>query len=103
MRLGGGGERINHPHQENLIMLNVKSGVAVAAAAAALFAMGAAPTVHAADGMVKCAGVNSCKGTSECKTAKSDCKGHNSCKGMGWVSKKTEAECTTAGGSVVKG
>jgi len=86
-------------------MLNqIKSGVALASAAAALFAVGAGvtTTVHAAeDGTVKCAGVNTCKGTSECKTASSECKGHNSCKGHGWV-KKTAAECKTAGGTVLK-
>jgi hypothetical protein len=59
-------------------------------------------TAAAADGMVKCSGVNSCKGTSECKTAKSDCKGHNGCKGQGWVSKKSADECTKAGGKVEK-
>lgn len=81
-----------------------KTGLAMAAAAAALFALGAAPLAQAAEeGSVKCAGVNSCKGTSECKTAKSDCKGHNSCKGQGWVNKKTAEECTKAGGTVVKG
>ena len=85
-------------------MIQFKSGLAMATAAAALFAMGVTAPVHAAeDGMVKCSGVNSCKGTSECKTAKSDCKGHNSCKGQGWVSKKTAEECTKAGGTVVKG
>ena len=82
---------------------NLKSGVALASAAAALFALGAVVTVpaQAADGGVKCAGVNTCKGTSECKTAKSDCKGHNGCKGQGWVTKKDAAECTAAGGKVV--
>jgi len=85
-------------------MLNLKSGLALATSAAALFATGlTTTTVHAADdGMVKCAGVNSCKGSSECKTAKSECKGHNSCKGQGWVSKKSAAECTKAGGMVLK-
>ena len=85
-------------------MLNVKSGFAIATAAAALFALGTLPVVaHAEDGGVKCAGANSCKGTAECKTAKNDCKGMNSCKGMGWVTKKSAAECTSAGGMVVKG
>ncbi len=86
-------------------MKNVKSGVAIAAAAAALFAMGAAPSVAtAADNAgVKCAGVNSCKGTSECKTAKSSCKGQNECKGQGWVTKASSAECKKDGGKVVKG
>lgn len=83
-------------------MLKMKSGLAVATAAAAMFSMGVVSTaVQAAEGMVKCSGVNSCKGTSECKTAKSECKGHNSCKGQGWVSKKSAEECTKAGGKVV--
>jgi len=52
-------------------MANLKTGVAIATAAAALFSMGMLSTsVQAADdGAVKCSGVNSCKGTSECKTA----------------------------------
>ena len=86
-------------------MLNqIKSGVAIASAAAALFAIGASvsTTVQAAeDGTVKCAGVNSCKGSSDCATAKSSCKGQNSCKGQGWV-KKTADECKAAGGTVAK-
>ena len=66
-------------------MFNVKSGVAIATAAAAMFAMAGTVTVaHAEDGMVKCSGANSCKG-------------------QGWVSKKSEAECKSAGGTVVKG
>ena len=84
-------------------MLNFKSGVAIAATAAALFAMGTAPVAYAADAPVKCVGANSCKGTADCKTAKNDCKGQNSCKGMGWVSKASAQECTAAGGTVSKG
>ncbi|MBV8502165.1 MAG: hypothetical protein JO006_10630 [Paucibacter sp.] len=83
---------------------SLKTGISVAAAAAALFAM-TAPlgTASAADAAtVKCTGANSCKGSSECKTAKNDCKGKNSCKGQGWVSKKDEKECKAAGGSVAK-
>jgi hypothetical protein len=82
---------------------NLKSGVAIASAAAALFALGAtvAAPAMADDAGVKCSGVNSCKGTSECKTAKTDCKGKNGCKGQGWVTKKSAAECTGAGGKVV--
>ena len=81
-----------------------KTGLAIASAAAALFATAGFTTVaHAADdGMVKCSGINSCKGSSDCKTAKSECKGHNSCKGQGWNSKKSAAECTAAGGKVEK-
>jgi hypothetical protein len=85
-------------------LVNTRSGAAMAAAAAALFALGTAPMAQAADPgtMVHCAGANSCKGHSECKTAKNECKGQNSCKGQGWSVTKTEKECTTAGGSVEK-
>jgi hypothetical protein len=85
-------------------MLKVKSGLAIATAAAALFSMGSVATTsaQAADGMVKCSGVNTCKGTAECKTAKNECKGQNSCKGQGWVGKKSAEECTKEGGKVVK-
>lgn len=81
----------------------LKSAIAVASAAA-LFAMGASVTTNAqaADMSVKCAGINSCKGMSDCKTAKNDCKGMNSCKGMGWNAKASAAECTSAGGTVLK-
>ncbi len=60
---------------------SMKTGLGIAAAAAALFATTAPLTAaSAADaGMVKCTGVNGCKGKSECKTAKNECKGHNSC------------------------
>jgi hypothetical protein len=83
---------------------NFKSAIAIASAAAALFAMGAPLTVaHAADDMsVHCSGINSCKGTSDCKTAKNECKGMNSCKGQGWNAKASAKECKAAGGSVVK-
>lgn len=85
-------------------MKSTKSGIAIASAAAALFAFGmTAPVAQAADmPMVKCAGINSCKGHSDCKTAKNDCKGMNSCKGQGWVSKASVEECTAAGGKVAK-
>ena len=83
---------------------NFKSAIAIASAAAALFAVSAPLTVaHAADDMsVKCSGVNSCKGTSDCKTAKNECKGMNSCKGQGWNMKASAKECTSAGGKGVK-
>lgn len=82
----------------------MKSGLALAATAAALFAAGTLSTAASAaeDAKVKCSGVNGCKGSSECKTAKSGCKGQNSCKGQGWVHKKSAEECTKAGGKVEK-
>lgn len=84
--------------------MNVKkSGLAIATAAAALFATGAVvvPAQAADAGFVKCSGINGCKGTSECKTATSGCKGHNACKGQGWVKKDTAEACTGAGGKVM--
>ena len=85
-------------------MKSFKSGLAIATAAAALLSTGllATTTVQAADGGVKCTGINSCKGTSECKTAKSECKGMNGCKGQGWTSAKSAKECTDSGGKVAK-
>lgn len=84
--------------------MKIKSGVALATAAAALFSTGllATTTAHAADAGVKCSGTNSCKGSSECKTASSSCKGQNGCKGQGWVTVKSAKECTDKGGKVVK-
>ena len=83
---------------------NFKSAVAMASAAAALFAVSAPlTTAHAAADMsVKCSGINTCKGSSDCKTAKNECKGMNSCKGQGWNMKASAKECTSAGGKVVK-
>jgi len=81
---------------------SIKSGAAVAAAVATMFAAGAmvVPSVAHAGEMVKCVGSNSCKGTSECATATSQCKGQNSCKGQGWEHKKSAEECEAAGGKV---
>ena len=58
--------------------------VAIAAAVAGLFALGAGHA-FAAEGdtmgdKVKCEGVNSCKGHGGCSTDKHSCKSSNSCK-----------------------
>ena len=71
-------------------------GMALASAAAGLFAMNTTlvSTAYAADGAkIHCEGVNSCKGLSDCKSGKSDCKGLNSCKGQGFKELTSEA-CT---------
>ncbi len=84
---------------------SIKSTLALASAAAALFAAGAtlSTSVHAAGDMsVKCAGLNSRTGTSDCNTATNECKGQNSCKGMGWNMKASAKDCTAAGGTVLK-
>jgi hypothetical protein len=72
------------------------SGIAMAAAAAVLFASAPVATVSAADAAkIKCEGVNSCKGKSACNGKTNSCAGQNSCKGKGWLS-LTQAECDAA-------
>jgi hypothetical protein len=85
------------PEKEHTMMNTKKlTGVAIAAAAASLFAMGYAAPVLADDGgKVHCEGVNSCKGTSDCATAKNSCKGQNTCKGQGFK-ELSKADCEKA-------
>jgi hypothetical protein len=71
------------------------SGLALAAAAAALFSVVSVANAGEHDSKVKCEGVNSCKGSSACKTANNACKGQNSCKGMGFL-EMSKAECDAA-------
>ncbi|MCK5662263.1 MAG: hypothetical protein KAI17_02205 [Thiotrichaceae bacterium] len=75
------------------------SGVALAAAAATMFALAPMSATAGSHKSVKCTGINSCKGTSACATATTSCAGQNSCKGQGWV-KATKAECSEKGGKV---
>jgi hypothetical protein len=53
---------------------------------------------------MKCAGGNACSGKGACAAAdgSSSCAGKNSCKGKGWTNVANEAECTKAGGKIVK-
>jgi uncharacterized membrane protein len=53
---------------------------------------------------VKCMGVNECKGKGGCASAdgKNACAGKNECKGKGVSMTATDADCTKAGGTVVK-
>ncbi len=83
------------------------TGAALALAAASMFSMlpaVAAETAAAAatTSDVHCYGVNACKGQNDCATDKNACKGQGSCKGMGWMTKASAEECTTAGGTVGK-
>ncbi len=75
------------------------TGLALATAAAGLFATaGIAPVMAAKDmgeAKIHCDGVNSCKGKSACQTANNACKGQNSCKGKGWLY-MSKAECDAA-------
>ncbi len=84
------------------------SGIALALAAAAMFAgcdRGGAPeTAATAESMEKkevavgkCFGINSCKGSGACATASSACAGQNACKGQGWLALGKD-ECEGKGG-----
>ncbi len=82
--------------------INVNSGAAIAAAAAALLIAGSAvsaPLQMAAEGaMGHCVGANGCKGKSACKTANNACKGQNGCKGKGFLAMTME-ECAKIEGA----
>jgi len=75
--------------------MNKLTGIALATAAAGMFAMTAAGPVAAQGAKVKCEGVNSCKGHSDCKSGKSECKGLNACKGQGFK-EMSKADCDKA-------
>lgn len=81
-----------------------KSGIVLAGAAAALLASGfsmAASPEPAAEGKVKCHGINACKGKSACKSTKHACKAMNTCKGQGWEFTETAEACTEKKGTVM--
>ncbi|MBC7982289.1 MAG: hypothetical protein H7Y02_00390 [Candidatus Obscuribacterales bacterium] len=71
------------------------SGIALATAAALVFAAAPMTTTQAAEAKIKCEGGNSCKGKSECHTATTGCQGMNKCKGQGFVS-LTKKDCDAA-------
>ena len=71
------------------------TGIALATAAAGMFAMTAAGPVSAQAGKVKCEGVNGCKGQGDCKGSKNACKGQASCKGQGFK-EMSQADCDKA-------
>lgn len=77
------------------------SGIALATAAAGLFAVTAAGPAAAQGAKVKCEGVNACKGQGGCKGANNSCKGHNSCKGQGFV-EMSDADCKKAKAAMKK-
>ena len=72
------------------------TGIAIAAAAAGMFATAAVSGEYAAvEGKVQCQGINSCKGQNDCKGAKNACKGQGSCKGTGYK-ELSKADCDKA-------
>ena len=74
---------------------NKLTGIALAAAAAGMFAMTAAGPAAGQAAKVKCEGVNSCKGNGSCKGASNSCKGQNACKGKSFT-EMTQADCDKA-------
>jgi hypothetical protein len=81
--------------------ITVRSGSAIATAAASLLIAGAvlAPTTQAATGDGHCMGANACKGKSACKGAGNACKGQNACKGKGFV-EMSKSDCEKIPGAV---
>lgn len=77
------------------------TGIALATAAAGIFAMTAAGPSAAQAAKVKCEGVNGCKGLGDCKGAKNQCKGLAECKGLGFK-EMTKAECDKAKAAMKK-
>ena len=75
------------------------NGLAIAVAAAAVFAM-APMSASGAEGTAAkghCNGANACKGQGACAGADHACAGKNSCKGKGFT-EATAEECAKAGG-----
>ena len=76
------------------------TGVALAVAAAGMFAMAPMSVTPADEGKVHCYGINSCKGKNDCKTANNACKGKSACKGQGFLNVSSKEECDKAGGKL---
>ena len=76
------------------------TGIALAVAAAGIFAMAPMSATIAGEGKVHCYGINACKGKNDCKSANNACKGKGSCKGQGFLSMSSKEECEKAGGKV---
>lgn len=78
------------------------TGLALATAAAGLFATASVPAFAAKhEGKVQCTGINACKGKGDCATASNACKGHNACKGKG-MQEVSAKDCQAKGGKVAE-
>lgn len=75
------------------------TNVALALAAASMFAFAPIASHAGDDAQVHCYGVNKCKGHNDCKTANNACKGQSACKGQGFISMSKKA-CDGVGGKV---
>ncbi len=80
--------------------ISVKSGSAIAAAAATLLMAGAvsAPAFAADEAKGHCVGANACKGKGACKSASNACAGQNACKGKSFT-EMTKDECAKVEGA----
>ncbi len=80
--------------------INKSTGVALAIAAAGMFAVAPIAAVAGSGHEdVHCYGINKCKGNNDCKSASNECKGKSSCKGKGFVS-MSKVACDKVGGKV---
>ena len=77
--------------------INRSTSIALAVAAAGMFAGAPVATMADSDSNVHCYGVNKCKGHNDCKSASNSCKGQSSCKGQGFISMPKEI-CDKIGG-----
>jgi uncharacterized membrane protein len=75
------------------------TSVALAVAAASLFAFAPVASQAGNDAKVHCYGINNCKGQNDCKSLFSSCKGQSACKGKGFKD-VTLKECRDMGGKL---
>lgn len=75
------------------------TNVALAVAAASMFAFAPLASQANSEAEVHCYGVNNCKGQNDCKSLFSSCKGHSACKGKGFKNMSLK-ECRDKGGKL---
>jgi hypothetical protein len=86
--------------------MSLRKGLILATAAATLFTATqsfATEAINHNEKPVKCFGINSCRGKGSCgMKGMNGCAGQNTCKGKGWLYLKSEQECKSRGGQVIK-
>lgn len=75
------------------------TNIALAVAAAGMFAFAPIASHAASEANVHCFGVNNCKGQNDCKSLFSSCKGQSACKGKGFKSMSLK-DCKDMGGKL---
>jgi uncharacterized membrane protein len=93
------GDGRRQPKEEH--MASRTTSKVLMAAVAGLLTIGAVgvTAARAAEGDVKCYGVNKCKGTGACAGGGHACAGKNACKGQGFV-ETSKADCDKQGGKL---